>query len=70
MKKVYSLLTMAVIAAMSLTLTSCDSDDYWNGHYGWNINLPLTAYRHHGKSLCPSLDKTSCIKLISLGTMV
>lgn len=26
MKKVYSLLTMAVIAAMSLTLTSCDSD--------------------------------------------
>lgn len=36
MKKVYSLLTMAVIAAVSLTLTSCDSDDYWNGHYGWN----------------------------------
>ena len=27
MKKVYSLLTMAVIAAMSLTLTSCDGDD-------------------------------------------
>lgn len=30
MKKVYSLLTMAVIAAMSLTMTSCDGDDYWN----------------------------------------
>lgn len=26
MKKVYSLLTMAVIAAMSLTMTSCDGD--------------------------------------------
>ena len=28
MKKVYSLLTMAVIVAMSLTMTSCDGDDY------------------------------------------
>ena len=35
MKKVYSLLTMAVIAAMSLTLTSCDGDDYWYDPYGW-----------------------------------
>ena len=35
MKKVYSLLTMAVIAAMSLTMTSCDGDDYWNDPYGW-----------------------------------
>lgn len=26
MKKVYSLLTMAVIAAMSLAMTSCDGD--------------------------------------------
>lgn len=35
MKKVYSLLTMAVIAAMSLTMTSCDGDDYWYDPYGW-----------------------------------
>lgn len=35
MKKVYSLLTMAVIAAMSLTMTSCDGDDYWDDPYGW-----------------------------------
>ena len=33
MKKVYSLLTMAVIAAMSLTMTSCDGDDYWYDPY-------------------------------------
>lgn len=26
---------MAVIAAMSLTMTSCDGDDYWNDPYGW-----------------------------------
>lgn len=26
---------MAVIAAMSLTLTSCDGDDYWYDPYGW-----------------------------------
>lgn len=45
MKKVYSLLAMAVIAAMSLTLTSCDSDDYWNGHYGWND--PYGWYDHY-----------------------
>ena len=45
MKKVYSLLTMAVIAAMSLTMTSCDSDDYWNGHYGWND--PYGWYDHY-----------------------
>ena len=47
MKKVYSLLTMAVIAAMSLAMTSCDGDDYcydlfcWYDHYddwGWNNN--------------------------------
>lgn len=37
MKKVYSLLTMAVIAAMSLTMTSCDGDDYWNDPYGGTI---------------------------------
>ncbi len=35
MKKVYSLLTMAVIAAMSLAMTSCDGDDYWYDPYGW-----------------------------------
>lgn len=35
MKKVYSLLTMAVIVAMSLTMTSCDGDDYWYDPYGW-----------------------------------
>lgn len=35
MKKVYSLQTMAVIAAMSLTMTSCDGDDYWYDPYGW-----------------------------------
>lgn len=35
MKKVYSLLTMAVIAAMSLTMTSCDGDGYWYDPYGW-----------------------------------
>lgn len=44
MKKVYSLLTMAVIAAMSLTLTSCD-DDYWDDHYGWND--PYGWYDHY-----------------------
>ncbi len=26
---------MAVIAAMSLTMTSCDGDDYWYDPYGW-----------------------------------
>lgn len=35
MKKVYSLLTMAVIVAMSLTMASCDGDDYWYDPYGW-----------------------------------
>lgn len=44
MKKVYSLLTMAVIAAMSLTLTSCD-DDYWDDPYGWND--PYGWYDHY-----------------------
>lgn len=39
MKKVYSLLTMAVIAAMSLTMTSCDGDDYWYDPYGWVRSL-------------------------------
>ena len=36
---------MAVIAALSLTFTSCDSDDYWNGHYGWND--PYGWYDHY-----------------------
>lgn len=26
---------MAVIVAMSLTMTSCDGDDYWYDPYGW-----------------------------------
>lgn len=26
---------MAVIAAMSLAMTSCDGDDYWYDPYGW-----------------------------------
>lgn len=45
MKKVYSLLTMAVIAAMSLTMTSCDGDDYWDDHYGWYD--PYGWYDHY-----------------------
>lgn len=45
MKKVYSLLTMAVIAAMSLTMTSCDGDDYWDEPHGWND--PYGWYDHY-----------------------
>lgn len=45
MKKVYSLLTMAVIAAMSLTMTSCDGDDYWDDPHGWND--PYGWYDHY-----------------------
>lgn len=26
---------MAVIAAMSLTMTSCDGDDYWDDPHGY-----------------------------------
>lgn len=45
MKKVYSLLTMAVIAAMSLTMTSCDGDDYWDDPHGWDD--PYGWYDHY-----------------------
>lgn len=45
MKKAYSLLTMAVIAAMSLTMTSCDGDDYWDDPHGWND--PYGWYDHY-----------------------
>lgn len=45
MKKVYSLLTMAVIAAMSLTMTSCDGDDYWDDPHGWDD--PYGWYNHY-----------------------
>jgi uncharacterized lipoprotein YehR (DUF1307 family) len=32
MKKFTTLLTMAFIALMSISFTSCDDDDYWYGH--------------------------------------
>lgn len=36
---------MAVIAAMSLTMTSCDGDDYWDDPHGWND--PYGWYDHY-----------------------
>ena len=36
---------MAVIAAMSLTLTSCDGDDYWDDPHGWDD--PYGWYNHY-----------------------
>lgn len=34
---------MAVIAAMSLTMTSCDGDDYWYDPYGWYDHYMTTG---------------------------
>lgn len=33
MKKFTTLLTMAFIALMSISFTSCDDDDYWHDDY-------------------------------------
>ena len=35
MKKFTTLLTMAFIALMSISFTSCDDDDYWYDDYYW-----------------------------------
>lgn len=43
MKKFTSFLTVALMALMSLTFTSCDDDPYWHDHYGW-----YDDYNHGG----------------------
>ena len=35
MKKFTTLLTMAFIALMSISFTSCDDDYYWHDDYYW-----------------------------------
>lgn len=44
MKKMYLILTCALVGLLSVSMTSCDDDDYWDDQYYFNLDEALNNY--------------------------